>query len=70
MFSMGNAEPRPYSSTLDRAGMSWVVVTSTFTQLGLEATKTFLFFDKLKVTKPKNKMSSDDVVQLVAFLTR
>lgn len=36
MFSMGKAEPRPYSSTLERAGMSWVVVTSTFTQLGLE----------------------------------
>ena len=35
MFSMGNAEPRPYSSTLDRAGISWVVVTSTLTQLGL-----------------------------------
>lgn len=36
MFSMGKAEPRPYSNTLERAGMSWVVVTSTFTQFGLE----------------------------------
>lgn len=35
MFSMGNAEPRPYSNTLERAGMSWVVVTNTFTQFGL-----------------------------------
>lgn len=40
MFSMGNAEPRPYSNTLERAGMSWVVVTSTFTQLGLEEKET------------------------------
>lgn len=36
MFSMGKAEPSPYSNTLERAGMSWVVVTNTFTQLGLE----------------------------------
>lgn len=36
MFSMGKAEPSPYSKTLERAGMSWVVVTSTFTQFGLE----------------------------------
>ena len=36
MFSMGKAEPRPYSRTLDRAGMSCVVVTNTFTQLGLK----------------------------------
>lgn len=40
MFSMGKAEPRPYSNTLDRAGMSWVVVTNTFTQLGLEQHRT------------------------------
>lgn len=36
IFSMGKAEPRPYSNTLERAGISWVVVTNTFTQLGLE----------------------------------
>lgn len=36
MFSMGKAEPSPYSKTLERAGMSWVVVTSTFTQFGLQ----------------------------------
>lgn len=35
IFSMGKAEPRPYSNTLERAGISWVVVTNTFTQLGL-----------------------------------
>ena len=39
MFSMGKAEPRPYSKTLERAGISWVVVTNTFTQLGLEQEK-------------------------------
>lgn len=33
---MGKAAPSPYSKTLERAGMSWVVVTSTFTQLGLQ----------------------------------
>lgn len=36
MFSIGKAEPRPYSKTLERAGMSCVVVTNTFTQLGLD----------------------------------
>lgn len=36
MFSMGKAEPSPYSKTLERAGISWVVVTSTFTQFGLQ----------------------------------
>lgn len=46
MFSMGNAEPRPYSNTLERAGMSWVVVTNTFTQFGLreERTETFILW--------------------------
>lgn len=33
MFSMGKADPRLYSRTLASAGMSCVVVTSTFTQL-------------------------------------
>lgn len=47
MFSIGKAEPRPYSKTLDRAGMSWVVVTNTFTQLGLEQDKTDAFILRL-----------------------
>lgn len=52
MFSMGNAEPRPYSKTFDKAGMSWVVVTITFTQLGLKQRDgisfyLFIFNDKI-----------------------
>ncbi len=43
MFSIGKAEPRPYSNTLERAGISWVVVTNTFTQLGLEPDRTDTF---------------------------
>lgn len=43
MFSMGKADPRPYSNTLERAGMSWVVVTNTFTQLGLKQDRTDTF---------------------------
>lgn len=49
MFSIGKAEPRPYSSTLERAGISWVVVTNTFTQLGLEQDKTHKLIEQLSM---------------------
>lgn len=38
MFSMGKTDPRLYNRTLASAGMSCVVVTSTFTQLLLQDT--------------------------------
>lgn len=38
MFSMGKTDPRLYNRTLASAGMSCVVVTSTFTQLLLRGT--------------------------------
>lgn len=44
MFSIGNADPSPYSRTLERAGMSWVVVTSTFTQFGLNRTPRIYYY--------------------------
>lgn len=36
MLSIGNIPPRPNNNTLAKAGINWVVVTSTFTQLLLE----------------------------------
>lgn len=38
MFSIGKTDPRLYKRTLASAGMSCVVVTSTFTQLLLQDT--------------------------------
>lgn len=53
MFSMGKAAPSPYSKTLERAGMSWVVVTSTFTQFGLQqhTTDMLLLWDYQQITR-------------------
>lgn len=55
MFSMGKAEPRPYSNTLERAGMSCVVVTNTFTQLGLEQGGTDTFILDHGISEETNK---------------
>lgn len=41
MFSIGNATPKPYNRTFANAGISWVVVTSIFTQ--------FVLFQKKKI---------------------
>lgn len=36
IFSIGKAPPKLYSKTFASAGISWVVVTNTFTQLLLK----------------------------------
>ena len=54
---MGKMDPRPYRRTLARAGTSWVVVTSTFTQFGRDAISCKHFMDSVNHWSVKISMS-------------